>query len=226
MNIYYIYGVINKLCKLTVILCIIILLLYLIIYTIYFLRTDCDDEKKFNLDIYNICPVSEENSKTPIDDDFFKEHKEVYHIDNQNLTYKQAQEKCKSYNSELATKEQMIMTYNKGAHWCNYGWIKEQEAYYPVQKCILDDDKNNKNKKCGKPGLNGGYFSSPDIKFGANCYGKKPSNKNIEIKSYYCDNEDNNENKPFCEDETNAFSCGQNKYDYISPFNNKKWSMY
>ena len=27
---------------------------------------------------------------------------------------------------------------------------------------------------CGNPGINGGYFANPDLKFGVNCYGIKP----------------------------------------------------
>ena len=27
---------------------------------------------------------------------------------------------------------------------------------------------------CGRPGVNGGYFDNPNIKFGVNCYGQKP----------------------------------------------------
>jgi hypothetical protein len=34
---------------------------------------------------------------------------------------------------------------------------------------------NNATKNaCGRPGINGGYFANPNIKFGANCYGVKP----------------------------------------------------
>ena len=38
-----------------------------------------------------------------------------------------------------------------------------QTAYYPTQKCTWD------KKTCGKPGINGGFFSNPYLKFGANC---------------------------------------------------------
>jgi hypothetical protein len=27
---------------------------------------------------------------------------------------------------------------------------------------------------CGRPGLNGGYFDNPEMRFGVTCYGKKP----------------------------------------------------
>ena len=29
---------------------------------------------------------------------------------------------------------------------------------------------------CGNPGINGGYFANPDLKFGVNCYGIKQRN--------------------------------------------------
>ena len=40
-----------------------------------------------------------------------------------------------------------------------------------------------KGDECGKPGINGGYFSDPTMKFGVNCYGVKPDPDNNNIKS-------------------------------------------
>ena len=33
---------------------------------------------------------------------------------------------------------------------------------------------------CGLPGVNGGYISNPHIKLGANCYGVKPKQSDLE----------------------------------------------
>jgi hypothetical protein len=80
------------------------------------------------------------------------------------------------YGAQLATYDQLEDAYNKGAEWCNYGWSDGQMAYFPTQKSTwmkLQKDKKRKNN-CGRPGINGGYMGNPNLKFGVNCYGKKP----------------------------------------------------
>jgi hypothetical protein len=37
-----------------------------------------------------------------------------------------------------------------------------------------------KRTRCGRPGINGGYFD-PTNKFGVNCYGVKPKNQNVKF---------------------------------------------
>jgi hypothetical protein len=63
---------------------------------------------------------------------------EVFQISNQMYSYDEAKCKCEAYGGRLATKPELTDAYNKGAHWCNYGWIDGGEAYYPVQQCELD----------------------------------------------------------------------------------------
>ncbi len=63
---------------------------------------------------------------------------EVFQISNQLYSYEQAKCKCEAYGGRLATKSELTAAYNRGAHWCNYGWIDGGEAYYPVQQCELD----------------------------------------------------------------------------------------
>jgi hypothetical protein len=49
-------------------------------------------------------------------------------------------------------------------------------AFFPTQKdtwSVLQRNKAHAND-CGRPGVNGGYMANPYIKFGVNCYGKKP----------------------------------------------------
>ena len=77
----------------------------------------------------------------------------------------------------------MIEAYKSGANWCSYGWSEGQLALYPTQADFwskLQNDPYRKNE-CGEPGVNGGYFENPEYKFGANCYGVKPSPKGNEI---------------------------------------------
>ena len=101
--------------------------------------------------------------------------REVYNIGDQIYTYKQAQEKCATYNSDLATYEQIVDAYNNGANWCTYGWSKGGNAYYPTQPFTWRELQKLPPKfrnSCGKVGINGGSFPKK-LKLGANCYGVK-----------------------------------------------------
>ena len=103
---------------------------------------------------------------------------EVFNVSKNDFNYYDAEPLCKALGAELATYDQVKEAYGKGADWCNYGWVKGQVAIYPTQKATYDDlqkgDEDERNA-CGKPGVNGGYFDNPDMKFGVNCYGPKPS---------------------------------------------------
>jgi hypothetical protein len=103
---------------------------------------------------------------------------EVFNVSKNDFNYYDAEPLCKALGAELATYDQVKEAYGKGADWCNYGWVKGQVAIYPTQKATYDDlqkgDEDERNA-CGKPGVNGGYFDNPDMKFGVNCYGSKPS---------------------------------------------------
>lgn len=102
---------------------------------------------------------------------------EVFNIGNNRYTYEDAQTICKSYGARLATYDEIESAYNKGAEWCNYGWSEGQMAYFPTQKATwseLQKDEKRKND-CGRPGVNGGYMANPYMRFGVNCYGKKPA---------------------------------------------------
>ena len=103
---------------------------------------------------------------------------EVFNVSKNDFSYYDAEPLCKALGAELATYDQVKDAYGKGADWCNYGWTKGQVAVYPTQKATWDelqkgDDEDR--QACGKPGINGGYFDNPDMKFGVNCYGPKPS---------------------------------------------------
>ena len=99
----------------------------------------------------------------------------VFHIYG-TYTYPQAVAVALKLKCKLASWSQMIEAYENGANWCDYGWSKNQEAYYPIQKKYYESlIKNNISDKCGKPGLNGGYFGDRQLKFGINCYGLLPN---------------------------------------------------
>ena len=151
---------------------------------------------------------------------------EVFHIANQDYTYDQAKCKCESYGARLATKNEITDSYNNGANWCTYGWSDKQSAYYPVQQCEWDkiEDLNerlpkNKQSHCGVPGINGGFFANPELKFGVNCYGIKPKGSIVKAKKPYCPPMN------FCKLESNFQASNKLDTDEIVGFNNEQWNM-
>ena len=105
---------------------------------------------------------------------------EVFHISDNQFTYDDAGAVCAAYGATLATLEQVIDAYNNGAEWCGYGWSAGGMALYPTQKKTWDELQREidpgKRTRCGRPGVNGGYFD-PTNKFGVNCFGFKPEGK-------------------------------------------------
>jgi len=147
---------------------------------------------------------------------------EVYHIGDNVFTFDEAEALCKSMDSELASYDQLIDAYKSGAEWCSYGWSKDKMALYPTQKKTWDKlQKAPKNKRddCGSPGINGGVFRNTKLKFGANCYGKKPSRPNEypEVVDYIS-NKSRNQKKL-----EKYFKDTRGNYSVL-PFNRIKWS--
>ena len=145
--------------------------------------------------------------------------REVFHIANQDYTFEQAKCKCESYNAKLASYDQLVDAYNDGAEWCTYGWSTGQKAYYPTQKCNWEKKGPEEKLKCGNPGLNGGFFADPSLKFGVNCYGKKPKGRVSKLKDPVC-----NGGGDYCELPQNFGASNRLETDEISPFNIDKWN--
>jgi hypothetical protein len=133
-----------------------------------------------SLEIWNKIP----DSKTVVSDASGNQHKkaagdgkEVFNISNNLYTYDDAQAICSAYDATLATYDQVEETYNKGGEWCNYGWSDGQMILFPTQKLTWQSLQSKKGHEhdCGRPGINGGYIANPYVKFGVNCYGKKPA---------------------------------------------------
>jgi len=109
--------------------------------------------------------------------------KEVFNVAQNKYKFSDAEPLCKAFGAELATYDQVKESWQKGADWCNYGWVKGQAAVYPTQQATYDklqagpEDQRN---ACGVPGVNGGYFDNPDMRFGVNCYGTKPSENEVD----------------------------------------------
>lgn len=150
--------------------------------------------------------------------------KEVFNISDNIYTYDEANIVCKAYGSKLATYDQLLLAHKKGANWCNYGWSSDQTAYFPIQIKYWNKIQDTKDKdQCGKPGINGGKFDDPNLRFGINCYGYKPQpDKN---KIVYTENSVANINDD--ELQINKYKNLIKKGDIsIRPFNQNRWSKY
>lgn len=102
---------------------------------------------------------------------------EVFNVSENEYNYYDAEPLCQALGAELANYDQVKQAWKKGADWCNYGWVKGQVAIYPTQKSTwekLQHGPEDERSACGQPGVNGGYFDNPEMKFGVNCYGIKP----------------------------------------------------
>jgi hypothetical protein len=106
---------------------------------------------------------------------------EVFYVAGDKYTYKEASDVCAVYDAQLATYDQLLDAYARGAEWCGYGWSQGGMALYPTQdqtwQFLQQDDDTRKRKSCGRPGVNGGYFDL-NTRFGVNCYGVKPDCNN------------------------------------------------
>lgn len=105
---------------------------------------------------------------------------QVYHVSDNKYTYNDAQAICTALNGDLATYDQIEDAYKSGAEWCGYGWSDGQMAYFPTQKSTFDNlqDIEGHEHDCGRPGINGGFIDNPNVRFGVNCYGRKPKETN------------------------------------------------
>ena len=150
--------------------------------------------------------------------------KEVFNIDNNDFTYDEAHLMCKSIGSKLATYEQVSDAYEKGANWCNYGWSADSLALYPTQEKFwekLQKKHGGKHRnKCGKPGINGGFFPDKSLRLGVNCYGHKPKPDKTKI-NYLNDK---------CDVEQKIMAEYKKKYQEgvieVKPFNKSQWSKF
>lgn len=148
--------------------------------------------------------------------------KQVFNISQNIFTYSDAKLVCRSFGAELATVEQLMEAYKRGANWCNMGWTGDQMGAYPIQKefweSLSEEDINS--EKCGTPGINAGYYKNTDFKFGANCYGIKPKPHNKERINLNYINQYSESEKQIMK-----FKRNRNKYT-IQPFNTDYWSEY
>ena len=156
---------------------------------------------------------------------------EVFNISNNLYTYDDAQAICSAYGSKIATYEQIEDSYKDGAEWCNYGWSDNQMAFFPTQKSTWDKLQKTKNRKndCGRPGINGGYKANPYIKFGVNCYGKKPAPTDSDLARMAANKEINipkSEDDLLLDAKVKYWKDNASKLLVLNSFDRTKWSEY
>ena len=151
---------------------------------------------------------------------------EVFNVSKNTFTYYDAEPLCKALGAELATYDQVKQAWEKGADWCNYGWVKGQTAVYPTQKETwekLQAGPEDQRMSCGVPGMNGGYFDNPELRFGVNCFGPKPIQSDHDAiamaKGTPLSPEALEVEKKVSKFRTEAASLG------VMPFNSGRWSL-
>jgi hypothetical protein len=169
------------------------------------------------------CDISHniiKHKKKKCDDD---EDGEVFHIPGNIYSYTDAKDLCSSLNSRLATYEEVETAYKNGGNWCSYGWSDEQMALFPIQTSVYNELKTvpGHERDCGRPGVNGGYISNANVKFGVNCYGKKPyiTEKDKTFMEKYSFS-------PAFSDENLEKKENKIKDLLIAPFNKQKWNEF
>jgi len=147
--------------------------------------------------------------------------KEVFHISQNIYTFDEAPAVCAAYGAELASFDQLTEAQVQGAEWCSYGWSAAGMALYPTQQATWEALQRNPSEQkrtvCGHPGVNGGYFD-PRLKFGVNCYGRKPRNMGTRLPIPLPGSDDAGFNKM-----VNKFKSMLSSIR-LSPFNREIWS--
>lgn len=147
---------------------------------------------------------------------------EVFNIAENMFTYDDAEAVCKAYGAELATYDQLVDAYKKGANWCNYGWSKGQLILYPIQKSFWDQVQENEPDRrddCGMPGINGGYEENKNQQFGVNCYGvKRVPTADENLKQAYISDQDRETMEKIARFKQQLGTLR------LNPFNENKWA--
>jgi hypothetical protein len=104
-------------------------------------------------------------------------------------------------------------------------------AFFPTQKSTWQNlQKTDKHKNdCGRPGVNGGYFANPYLKFGVNCFGKKPSPKPYELALMQSQNNvvyPKNTSETLLDRKVKFWKENADKLLVINSYNKKEWSEY
>ncbi len=154
---------------------------------------------------------------------------EVFNVSNNLYTFDDAKAVCSSMDARLATYDEIEDAYNHGAEWSSYGWSEGQHAYFPTQKSTWQKLQSVKGHEhdLGRPGVNGGYFKNPYIKFGVNCFGVKPEMTDKD-KAYMQAKQSHVYPKTLEDKALDAkvafWKANKDKYMVINGYNENKWS--
>jgi hypothetical protein len=150
---------------------------------------------------------------------------EVYHIPGNKFTYNDAKAVCTAFDGEMATLEQLNNSQQKGASWCSYGWTKDQLGLYPTSQSDWKklQEKEGHEYDCGIPGINGGYVANTHTRLGANCYGHKPKQSDLEAEYLHNKELYPKTLKEIIFDERVDHWKNRISNILISPFNNTDW---
>jgi hypothetical protein len=148
---------------------------------------------------------------------------EVFHIPRNMYAYDEASEVCKMFDARLASYDEVEDAYKNGANWCSYGWSSDQLALFPIQKTMYNELKQipGHEHDCGRTGVNGGYMENKSLKFGVNCYGKKPYAGDDDLE--YMNRLNYSDIYPEIERKKKAKKEKINKI-LVAPFNKEKWN--
>jgi hypothetical protein len=156
---------------------------------------------------------------------------EVFNVSNNLYTYEDAGLVCSALGARLANYDEIEAAYNNGAEWGSYGWSEGQHAYFPTQKATWEKLQKIKGHEhdLGRPGVNGGYFDNPKLRFGVNCYGIKPAPSATDkaymdarkITVYPKSPED-----VMLDKKVKFFKENKDKIMVINGYSNNKWSKY
>ena len=191
----------------------------------------------YNMDLFEKKkPVSETPKEEDKTEDKTEDKKEVikdevFNISNNLFTFEDADKVCKSFDARLATYDEIEDAYTHGAEWSSYGWSAGQHAYFPTQKDTWNKLQTVKGHEhdLGRPGVNGGYFKNPNIRFGVNCYGVKPAMSDAE-KKLMDSQKDHVYPKTdidiLLDKKVKFFQDHKDKLLVINGYNTDKWSKY
>ena len=103
--------------------------------------------------------------------------KQVFNLKKNIFSLDDAEAACGIFGADVASIDQLIEAHKQGADWCNVGWTKDGIAAFPIQMDTWKKTQENegaRRNECGSYGINVAR-SDPDLLYGVNCYGVKPS---------------------------------------------------
>ena len=86
-----------------------------------------------------------------------------------------------------------------------------------------------KKNNCGRPGVNGGYIDNPYIKFGVNCYGKKPKPSDHDLNRMKANEVPElppSKEEKEKQDKIQKWKDNADEMLRVNAYNKKRWSKY